>query len=133
MKNVMITGGAGFIGMHLALTLKRRGCSVSIFDNLTRARKPDHPGFLQSDIRDRAALQSACQGIDTIFHLAAQSSVLSASLDPGECVSTNVAGTAAVIDVAADAGVCRVVFTSSREVYGEAISLPVSEDALLRP
>jgi len=78
-------------------------------------------------------VKSALAGIDTVFHLAAQSNVLGAVSDPDNCFSSNVIGTFNVLYEAQQARVQRVIFTSSREVYGDVQSLPVSESFPLLP
>lgn len=133
----VVTGGAGFIGSHLVDRLVRDGWEeIIVIDNMFRGR-PEHVAahrehttvqFQHVDIRDRAALDPLFANADTVFHLAAQSNVMGAVSDVGYSFSTNVVGTFNVLEAAQHAGVRRVVFTSSREVYGEARSLPVAED-----
>ena len=137
---ILVTGGAGFIGSHLVDALVAEGHQVRIFDNLVRGRKEflathllsRRVEFVQGDVRDVEAVQKAVQGVEVIFHLAAQSNVLGAVADIEYSFSTNVAGTLNVLKAARKAGVRRVVFASSREVYGEAVELPVHEDQPLR-
>jgi UDP-glucose 4-epimerase len=137
----LVTGGAGFIGSHLVDVLLARGDGVSALDNLRRGRwehLSEHHGDprlrrLEADIRDADAMREACAGVDTVFHLAAQSNVLGASKDVHYSSETNVVGTVNVLAGALDAGVRRVVFTSSREVYGDPDELPVPENRPLAP
>jgi UDP-glucose 4-epimerase len=86
-----------------------------------------------TDIRDAAALERAVRGCEVVFHLAAQSNVMGAVMDSDYAFSTNVVGTYNLLEASARAGVKRVVFTSSREVYGDPKALPVPENAPLRP
>jgi UDP-glucose 4-epimerase len=88
---------------------------------------------VRGDIRDRDTLVRLMRDTDIVFHLAAQANVLGAVYDPGFCTSTNVAGTAMVLELARAAGVRRLVFTLSREVYGDPLEVPVPESAPLRP
>ena len=88
---------------------------------------------MKGDIRDRALLKQSMAGVDLVYHLAAQSSVLGAARDPDYSFETNVGGTYEVLRAASTAGVKRVIFSSSREVYGEPASLPVSETAPIVP
>lgn len=141
MRKVLVTGGAGFIGSHLVDALALRGDRVVAYDNLRRGQVSTIAGhvdagtctFLQADIRDEEALSDAMRGVDVVYHLAAQSNVLGAMHDTSYSFTTNVGGTYSVLTAALNEGVRRVVFSSSREVYGEPRSLPVDEDAPLTP
>lgn len=136
---VVVTGGAGFIGSHLVRSLLRtRTYQVLIIDNLHRPCTTDptfgnEAEFSLIDIRDRAALGTAVRGAEVIFHLAAQSNVMGSVADAEYTFQTNVAGSVHVLEAARLAGSKRVVFTSSREVYGEPAQLPVRESEPLRP
>lgn len=132
MKRCLITGGAGYIGTRLADHVLRTGATVTLLDNLHRG-SPGVLPLIEGDVRDESALLNATRGIDVVFHLAAESAVLSADADPEYCFSTNVTGTFRLLRAAQANGVRRVVFASSREVYGDAAQLPVSESAPLRP
>jgi UDP-glucose 4-epimerase len=139
-KRILITGGAGFIGSHLidrlALDKSKR---LVLIDNLRRGRliNLEPTGgrfeFIRGDICDRNLLERAMQGVDLVYHLAAQSNVLGAVMDLDYSFRANVIGTFEVLRAAANAGVRRLVFTSSREVYGEPTSLPVVETAPILP
>jgi UDP-glucose 4-epimerase len=139
MPRSLITGGAGFIGTHLCKRLLARGDAVTVLDNLKRASRahaesltrthgPGRATFIEADIRNFDAVASAVRGADVVFHLAAQSNVMGAVTDPDYSITTNVNGTFNVLRAAAEARVPRVVFTSSREVYGDPEALPVAED-----
>lgn len=135
---VLITGGAGFIGSHLARRIVQDGLAyVCIVDNLQRgevANLRNIPGEIDLRVADVRNLDySVFEGFDTIYHLAAQSNVIGAAMDAEYCFTTNVLGTYRVLEAAAKAGVRRLVFASSREVYGEPSHLPVSENAPLIP
>lgn len=134
---IVITGGAGFIGSHLVDRLARdRAGEIVALDNMHRGRAAhlaqhaDNPAIhlVEADIRDGDALREVCAGADVIYHLAAQSNVMGAVSDLSYSFATNVAGTVNVLEAARSGGVRRVVFTSSREVYGEVDRLPVPED-----
>jgi UDP-glucose 4-epimerase len=137
---VLVTGGAGFIGSHLVdrLVLDEVG-EVVAFDDFSRGRAENLSQsaskirIVRGDIRERAALERAMAGVDVVFHLAAKSSVLSGEQDPDGVIQTNVFGTHEVLRAAALSGVKRLIFTSSREVYGDATSIPVRETAVLLP
>jgi UDP-glucose 4-epimerase len=137
---ILVTGGAGFIGSHLVDRLVRyRAAEVSVLDNLSRGRlehlaqNQHQVRFVHGDIRDRALLRETMSGVDLVYHLAAQSNVLGAVRDLDYCFETNVVGTFEVLRTAAAAGIRRVIFSSSREVYGEPASLPVPETAPIAP
>lgn len=131
---VLVTGGAGFIGSHLAHALVEAGHDVVVLDNLRRGRRAAVPiaaEFIEGDIRHPDTVLTATSGCEVVFHLAAQSNVMGAMDDVDYSFTSNVAGTLNVLHAAAECGVRRVVFASSREAYGEPEQLPVSEDAPL--
>lgn len=144
---VLVTGGAGFIGSHLVERLIAAPPAgepideVVVLDNLRRGRRAHLEPYLsagqvrllEGDIRDEAALTEALRGIEIVFHLAAQANVVGSEADRDYAFTTNVVGTYMLLKLAEDAGVRRLVFTSSREVYGDPATLPVREDAPLAP
>lgn len=137
---ILVTGGAGFIGHHLVQRLTRdHAGSVIVLDNLHRGSIVNLRGcereilFRQDDVRDRAALAEVMRGCELVFHLAAQSNVMGAVRDVEYSFSTNVQGTFNVLQAAREAGVNRVVFASSREVYGDPAAMPVPETAPMQP
>jgi UDP-glucose 4-epimerase len=137
---VLVTGGAGFIGSHLVVRLVRDQVDdVIVVDNLHRgslenlAQCFERIRFVKGDIRDRGLLTEWMRGAEVVYHLAAQSNVMGAEEEVEYSFSTNVTGTLNVLRAACEAGVRRLVFTSSREVYGDPDSLPVPETAPLKP
>jgi len=137
---IVVTGGGGFIGSHLVdRLLERPGGDVVVFDNLTRGRLANvsqhrsNPRleFIEGDVRDAQAVLDAVRGATVVYHLAAQSSVMGGVTDAECTFSTNVIGTFNVLRAATRHGVERVLFASSRQVYGEPISLPVDEESPL--
>jgi UDP-glucose 4-epimerase len=140
MTRILVTGGAGFIGSHLVDRLVTDTSNqVIVLDNLRRGKASnlraamDRITFIEGDIRDRATVEKAVEKADTVFHLAAQSNVIGAVTDLDYSFTTNVTGTFEVLRAAAAAGASRMVFTSSREVYGDPLALPVAESAPLAP
>lgn len=138
MARVLVTGGAGFIGRHLVAALVAGGHKVTVLDNLHRGNRDAVESlgisrFVASDIRDPVAVAEAAGGMQIIYHLAAQSNVLGAVSDIDYSFTTNVIGTYNVLNAARDLDVERIVFTSSREVYGEVDRIPVHEDHPLNP
>ena len=140
MTRILITGGAGFIGSHLVDRLALDSSNrIVVLDNLRRGRREnleplaENVWLVEGDICDRAVVERATQGVDLVYHLAAQSNVLGAVTDLDYSFQTNVVGTFEVLRAAAQAGARRLVFSSSREVYGDPESLPVPENAPLKP
>jgi UDP-glucose 4-epimerase len=114
-----------------------RPVTVRVLDNLHRGRNTfaqvSRVEFVEGDVRDRHTVRTAMDGIGVVYHLAAQSNVLAAVRDVDYSFTTNVVGTLEVLSAVRERGVGRTVFTSSREVYGEAAALPVPETAPLNP
>jgi UDP-glucose 4-epimerase len=132
-KQVVVTGGAGFIGSNLCRTLLEQGAKVTAFDNLYSGKiefiedlMDKGLNFAQEDIRDAAALEKATKNCAVIFHLAAQTSVPFSMKNPEEDSEINVVGTLNVLEAARKAG-ARVVFSSSAAVYGNPEKRPTPE------
>ncbi len=130
---VLITGGCGFIGSHIAEKLVSLGCQVRILDNLSSGKPrniaaiKDRVDFIEGDIRDVEVLEEAMQGIKVVFHEAALVSVFSSVERPLENHNINITGTLNVLHAAHVAGAKRLVFASSAAVYGNDPSLPKKE------
>lgn len=136
--NVLVTGGAGYIGSVIAARLLERGHSVSVVDSLIRGHRGAVPAgatFTQGDIRDVPLLTQALRagGCDAIIHMAALAEVGESVRYPELYRDVNTHGTAAVIAAAAAGGVSRLVFSSTAAVYGSPARTPISEDEALRP
>jgi len=126
-QRILVTGSSGLIGAALSTRLAATGAEVLELD--LRAE-----GDARGDVRDGARVREASLKADGIVHLAAVSRVVWGERAPDLCWSTNVGGLRNVLDSAAKSERAPwVVFASSREVYGEALSLPVKEDAPLQP
>ena len=133
---VLVTGGAGFIGSHLADALAARGDDVVVLDNLEtgyRSNVPAGARLVEGDVTDPAAVADAVDGAAAVFHLAAARSVQRSVEAPLETDRVNTSGTLTVLECARRAGVQRVVSTSSSSVYGGADVTPTPETAPLRP
>ncbi len=131
-----MTGGAGFIGSHLADALLTRGDRVRVLDNLFSGRRENVPAgaeLVEGSITNPEAVARAVAGCEVVFHLAAHGAVARSLADPLASNEANVHGTLAVLNASRDAGVRRVVFASSSSVYGGASVVPTPEDAPLRP
>ncbi len=127
----LVTGGAGFLGAALANRLARAGHTVRVLDDLSAgdpARLDSQVMFTRGDVTDVPKLWTLLQGVDCVYHLAARVSVPESILYPRDYNAVNVGGTVAVMEAMRDAGVKRVVFTSSGAVYGEQDRQPVRED-----
>jgi len=120
----VITGGAGFIGSHIAERLAG-SAELVLFDNLRRnslamSGLADHPDveLIEGDIRDRDAVFDAVRGADAVFHLAAIAGVSSYYREPETTLRVNIDGTAGIVDAIVAAGVKRLVYLSTSEVHG---------------
>ena len=135
--NVLVTGGAGFIGSHIVRGLLERGDNVRVLDNFSTGKRENLAGLdveiVESDLRDASRVTSACRGIETIFHQAAFVSVPQSMKEPTDCFDVNVTGTASLLQAAHKYGVKRVVFASSAAVYGDSDAYPLAEETPLRP
>ncbi|MBL8089731.1 MAG: NAD-dependent epimerase/dehydratase family protein [Anaerolineales bacterium] len=132
----LITGGAGFIGSHIANTLLQNGKQVRIFDNFSSGKKENLQGLdveiIEGDLRNDEDVNKAVKGIDIIFHEAAFVSVPESMEKPQECLDVNVTGTSKLFEAARMSGVKRVVVASSAAVYGDSEAYPLSEDTPLK-
>ncbi|MBL8962476.1 MAG: NAD-dependent epimerase/dehydratase family protein [Phycisphaeraceae bacterium] len=127
----LVTGGAGFIGSHIAHALERLGASVVVLDDLSggyEANLPPGADFVRSSILDEGALRSAVRGCGVVFHEAALVSVPQSVSEPERCSQVNMVGTQRVLTAATEEGVRRVVFAASAAAYGNNPSLPSRED-----
>jgi UDP-glucose 4-epimerase len=135
--NVLVTGGAGFIGSHIVRGLLERGDRVRVLDNFSTGKRENLAGLdveiVEADLRNASRVTSACRGIETIFHQAAFVSVPQSMREPTECFDVNVTGTASLLQAAHKYGVKRVVFASSAAVYGDSDAYPLAEETPLRP
>ena len=132
----LITGGAGFLGSALANRLVEAGHEVSVLDDLTAGNQSAlHPSvfFTRGDVGNVPDLWSLLQDIDCVYHLAAKVSVPQSVLYPREYNRVNVGGTVSLMEAMRDAGIRRVVLTSSGAVYGEQSNQPVHESDLPAP
>ena len=133
MTNCLVTGGAGFIGSHLAERLVRDGHRVRVVDNLSTgdernlAHLAHQLEFERGDLRDPATCRKACAGVELVYHVAALPSVPRSMADPWSSHDHNVNGTIQLLLAARDAGVRRVVYSSSSSIYGDTPVLPKLE------
>ena len=121
MKNVLVTGGAGFIGSHLCEGLLAAGYRVRVLDSLIygkRAWVPDGVEFLEGDIRDIEACRRAADGMNAVLHCAAMSRSGPSQDHLDLCTQANIAGTQNMLLAARDAGVKRFIYSGSSTYYG---------------
>ena len=131
----LITGGAGFIGSHLAERLLNNGDEVAILDDLSTGRPENIQGFrghpklqfVKGDIRDSTLVQLLASRCDVVFHLAAAVGVQLIADDPVRTIETNIAGTEVVLEAANKFG-RKILLASSSEIYGKSEKVPFAEE-----
>jgi len=130
----LITGGAGFIGSNIAEHLVGRGCRVRVFDNFSTGKRANVQSFatkaeiFEGDLCDARSIEEAVRGVRYVLHLGAIPSVPRSVENPQATNEVNITGTVNLLVAARDAGVKRVVFTSSSSVYGDTPTLPKREN-----
>lgn len=139
-KRILITGGAGFIGSHVADELLAHNYQVRVFDNLSpqvhgpRAQRPSYLAadaeLVMGDVRDREALTRALQGVDAVFHLAAMVGVGQSMYEIAQYTSVNNQGTANLLQVLIERPVERLIVASSMSIYGEGLYRTPTGDLL---
>ena len=132
---VLVTGGAGFVGTNLTLSLLEHGYDVKIFDDLSTGLKQNIPKdaeFINASILDTSKLNNAIKDCDVVVHLGARGSVPRSIKDPIATHDVNSSGTLNVLEAARSSG-SHYIFSSSSSVYGSNMTLPKSEDMVLRP
>ena len=130
MSRILVTGGSGYFGSLLAARALARGDAVRILDLNPPGRELGAVDYVAGDVRDRAAVRAACTDVDIVFHNVAQ---VPLARDRALFESVNVGGTARVLAAARDAGVGKVVHTSSSAIFGIPETNPVREDTRPRP
>lgn len=143
-QQILVTGGAGYIGSHTVVQLLEAGAQVIVLDNLCNSKREvinriekitgRRPEFLVGDIRDRALLRSVFNNhqIDSVIHFAGLKSVGESVQKPLEYYDNNVVGSLTLFEEMARAGVKNLVFSSSATVYGDPASVPITEDFPLK-
>jgi UDP-glucose 4-epimerase len=134
----LVTGGAGFIGSNLVRLLVDRGHDVTVLDNLSSGYAGNLEPFkgirvVRGDVRDRAAVDSATDGADVVFHLAASVGNKRSIDFPMDDAAVNVMGTLEILEAARRHGVSKVVYSSSAGIFGELKTLPIREDHPVEP
>jgi UDP-glucose 4-epimerase len=137
MTRALVTGGAGFIGSHLAERLLADGAEVVVYDNFSTGQRPfvealeaaDGATVVEGDVLDRELLTRTLMGCDAVFHMAANADVRFGLEDPGRDFRQNAQATYEVLEAMRANGIGRIVFASSGSVYGEPKVFPTPEDA----
>ena len=140
-KAMLITGGAGFIGSHLAEKYVKQGHLVKVLDDFSSGNVNNiralfnYKNFklIRGDVRDKESIQRATAGVNVIFHLAAQINVDRSIVDPKYTFEVNTLGTLNILDAALESEVDLVVYASTSEVYGSAQYVPMDEKHPLNP
>jgi UDP-glucose 4-epimerase len=140
-KQTLVTGGAGFIGSHLAERLLRDGHRGRVVDNFATGRREnlagfqDHPGLEVAavDVADFARLRPLMEGVDWVFHLAGLADIVPSIENPLAYHAANVDGSMAVAEAARLGGVRRVIYAASSTCYGLPDRFPTPETAPIRP
>ncbi len=140
MQNILVTGGAGYIGSHTCVELLAAGYNLVVIDNFSNS-KPAVLGrveqisggkipFMEVDVRDRSALRDVFRqhAIDAVIHFAGLKAVGESVSQPLRYYDNNVSGSIALFEVMAESGVKTLVFSSSATVYGDPQSVPIRED-----
>ena len=141
MTNILVTGGAGFIGSNLCETLIEKGHHVTCLDNFATGKMENletllpHPNFklITGDIRSLDDCRNATSGVDYVFHEAALGSVPRSITDPITTNDVNVSGFLNMLVASRDAGVKRFIYAASSSTYGDSASLPKIEEVIGRP
>ncbi|MGE0755758.1 MAG: UDP-glucose 4-epimerase GalE [Pirellulaceae bacterium] len=135
--NILVVGGAGYIGSHTARLLQREGHDVWIYDNLTTGhRQAALPGrLIEGDLLDRTRLVEVLTGrrIEGVLHFAASALVGESVTNPGKYYQNNVVGTCTLLEAMRQAGVSRIVFSSTCATYGTPQQVPITEREPQRP
>src|SRR5262249_34880593 len=136
--NVLVTGGAGYVGSVCCAELLRLGHSVTVVDDLStgfRDAVPAEAGFVQMDIGDRRGLLSLAgdSKFDAVFHFAAKALIPESVRNPGLFFEQNVAFGITMLEVLRSAGIRNFIFSSSAAVYGIPAQAPIDEDSPKNP
>ena len=135
--NILITGGAGFIGSHILQRFNRENCQITVLDNLhsgNRTNIPEGVNFIELDICDERIIDVFEKNkFEAVVHLAAQTMVNASIDDPIYDSDNNIRGTINILEACRKTGVRRIVFSSTAAVYGDVSAVPVLEDFTTDP
>lgn len=136
MSKILVTGGAGFIGGHVCKLLLEADHDVVVLDNLSCGHKESvdpKVKLIVGNINDPSKTKEALEGVDAVIHMAGLIVVPESVIDPLKYCQNNVIGTINLLECMKDAGVKKIIFSSSACVYGTPDTLPITENAPLRP
>jgi len=133
-KHVLVTGGAGFIGSHVADMALARGARVTVYDDFSTGfhefvPKHERVKLVEADLLDARRVEEAMRGVDFVFHMAANADIRDNFKDPRKCVDQNLVVTQNVLEAMRAAGTKEIAFASTGSVYGEPTLIPTPEDA----
>jgi UDP-glucose 4-epimerase len=136
-KHVLVTGGAGFIGSHVADAVLAKGARVTVFDDFSTGYREfvpqgeavrDRVTLVEADLLDAGRVVHAMKGVDFVFHMAANADIKDNLLHPRKCVDQNIVVTQNVLEAMRASGTKQIAFASTGSVYGEPNVLPTPED-----
>ena len=132
---VLLVGGAGYIGSHVALRLSERGFLPVIYDNFSTGHRRfvDKFEIIQGEMADYECLRHSLKKIDAVMHFAARSCVNESILNPREYYTTNITDSLTLLNATVDAGISKFIFSSSCAVYGAPEQLPIRETTPRNP
>jgi UDP-glucose-4-epimerase GalE len=132
---VLVIGGAGYIGSHAARALRRAGHEVLIYDNLSNGHAELAAGFelIRADLADRATLSTALRRVDSVMHFAAHAYVGESVRDPRKYFQNNVEAGLVLLNACLDCGIRRIIFSSTCAVYGTPEKIPITEQTPRQP
>ncbi|WP_440059964.1 SDR family NAD(P)-dependent oxidoreductase [Thermogladius sp. 4427co] len=138
---ILVTGGAGFIGSHIVDKLVEKGYKVRVIDNLSSgrlenlARYKNNPmvDIIIGDLKNPGDISKALEGVETVFHFAANPEVRVSTTNPEIHFSENIVATFNLLEAMRRKNVREIVFASSSSVYGEPAEIPVGEESPIRP
>ena len=135
MKNILITGGAGFVGYHLTRALIKKGMKISVIDNLSTGKIENIPKkieFIKGDIRDKKTLELVTSNCDVIIHLAAKTNIQESIKKPKDFIEINTIGTALITEICLKKNI-KIIFFSSCSVYPLKYKKKILESSKLDP
>jgi UDP-glucose 4-epimerase len=137
-RQILVTGGAGYIGSHMVLSLKDAGEAPIVLDNLStgsRGSVPDGVSFYRGDCADQMLVESIIKehNVDTIIHFAASIVVSESVVEPLRYYENNTVKSRALIETAIRCGISNFIFSSTAAVYGNPVATPITEDSLTAP